>query len=340
MDDAIQPGMSGTVVTATVLFALAHDMSHDEVATTTGLSMAELTAADARFPNEVVSKIWRRMLELNPGEALPLKMAASTPLSFLGPLAFGAQYAEDLRQALDVFLRFRTVLSSELAAGLEVSERRAQLWFRHPTDRDDRGAAAMVGLALGMRFVDEVIGMKDALEGVSFAFPPIGSAAQYQAYFGVPVAFEAADNALVFDAAELSTAPRTRDPKLFDYIQRHLDLARERLLVRGEKDDGLAPLRAALADNAARSEYGAEALAKRMGMSLRVLQRHVASHGTTLRTLLDETREEHGRQLLADPRLSVEEVAFVLGYADERSFRRAFKRMSGSTPAQFRRSLR
>ena len=71
-----------------------------------------------------------------------------------------------------------------------------------------------------------------------------------------------------------------------------------------------------------------------------VLQRHVASHGTTLRTLLDETREEHGRQLLADPRLSVEEVAFVLGYADERSFRRAFKRMSGSTPAQFRRSLR
>lgn len=340
MDDAIQPGMSGTVVTATVLFALAHGMNHDDVAETTGLSMGELTAADARFPNQVVSRIWRRMLELNPGQALPLKMASSTPLGFLGPLAFGAQYAEDLRQALEVFLRFRSVLSSQLAAGLEVDGDRARLWFRHPTDRDDRGAGATVGLALGIRFVDEVIGMRDALRAVTFAFPPIGSAEEYEAHFGVPVTFEAADNALIFEATELSAAPSTRDPKLFDYIQRHLDLARERLLVRGEKDDGLQELRAALADNAARSEYGADALAKRVGMSLRVLQRHVASHGTTLRTLLDETREEHGRQLLADPRLSVEEVAFVLGYADERSFRRAFKRMSGSTPAQFRRSLR
>ena len=56
--------------------------------------------------------------------------------------------------------------------------------------------------------------------------------------------------------------------------------------------------------------------------------------------LLDEARKSHALELLADPQLSIEQIAFVLGYSDDRGFRRAFTRWVGSSPAAHRRGLR
>jgi len=50
-----------------------------------------------------------------------------------------------------------------------------------------------------------------------------------------------------------------------------------------------------------------------------------------------DARRAHAQRLLRDPSLSIEEVAERLGYASERSFRRAFERWEGVTPAGFRR---
>ncbi|MEO0539213.1 MAG: helix-turn-helix domain-containing protein [Cyanobacteria bacterium P01_A01_bin.123] len=37
-----------------------------------------------------------------------------------------------------------------------------------------------------------------------------------------------------------------------------------------------------------------------------------------------------------DPALGIEAVSSQLGYSDDRAFRRAFKRWTGKTPAEFR----
>jgi len=44
--------------------------------------------------------------------------------------------------------------------------------------------------------------------------------------------------------------------------------------------------------------------------------------------------------LLSNPRYSVAEVAFLLGFAELSSFYRAFKRWTGQTPVDFRRATR
>jgi AraC-like DNA-binding protein len=53
--------------------------------------------------------------------------------------------------------------------------------------------------------------------------------------------------------------------------------------------------------------------------------------------LLDEVRRSHAETLLRDPRLSIDEVAERVGYADTSNFTRAFRRWTGKTPAVFRR---
>ena len=70
-----------------------------------------------------------------------------------------------------------------------------------------------------------------------------------------------------------------------------------------------------------------------LGMSERTLQRRITDEGTNFRDLLDGTRADMGRILLADPASEIDEVACLLGYQDTRSFSRAFRTWEGVTPA-------
>jgi len=329
----LAPGMSGAVVGSTVLFALAHGLDDAAIEAATGLSLADLSRQDARFAEDVVPRIWQLLRARHPDEALTLRMAEAAPASFFGPLAYGAQFAPDLRRVLDSFVRFSCLLSTSLR--IELSEERAQVAvvIAHPADELDAGAGAEVGLALGRRFVAEILDMGDAVVGVEFSHQPWAAPAAYEAFFAVPVRFGQPRTALCFDRQALDRDPPRPDPRLFAFIESHLRLASDELV----RDDRLADVREAIVDNVARQDYAAEAVAQALGVSLRALQRRVSAEGTTLRKLLDDARCAQAKRLLGDHRLSVDEVAFILDYSDERAFRRAFKRMTGSSPAQFRR---
>jgi AraC-like DNA-binding protein len=62
----------------------------------------------------------------------------------------------------------------------------------------------------------------------------------------------------------------------------------------------------------------------------------LADEGTSHRVLLEEARREVAVRLLGEQRLSIDEVAYHLGYAQPSSFQRAFKRWTGMPPATFR----
>ena len=74
-------------------------------------------------------------------------------------------------------------------------------------------------------------------------------------------------------------------------------------------------------------------------MSVRTAQRVTAEHGTTVQGLIDKGREQRAIELLRDSRNDIGSIAFLLGYSDERAFRRAFQRWVGQTPSGYRRHL-
>ena len=77
-------------------------------------------------------------------------------------------------------------------------------------------------------------------------------------------------------------------------------------------------------------------LAAQVNVSERTLRRRLVAQNASYRDLRDEARYERARDLLINSELSISEVAQALGYADPRSFRRAFKRWSGELPTAFR----
>ena len=78
-----------------------------------------------------------------------------------------------------------------------------------------------------------------------------------------------------------------------------------------------------------------ETIAAEIGMAPRTLHRHLAAEGTSFRRLVDEVREALAEEMLAH-RMTIDEVAERLGYAEASSFVHAFKRWKGVAPGAYR----
>lgn len=319
-------------------YAVGRGLSIEDIAAATGLRRTDLVNPETRLPEELAPTIWKLLSETHPGQSLALHAAGAAPFSSLGQLAPAMEYAKDARSALEVLVQYRGILSDRLSIELIESDAEASLRLHHPIDEIDGGYGAEAGMAILTRFGKEIIGGESPLIRVNFKHPPFGALHVYEAFFDVPVFFQQPYNALVFHRAALDQPTQKGDIHLFRYIQGNLDLLQDHWRLHNNSSQ-ISKLYDAIADNTDFIEYSAEALAQQMNMSLRSLQRLAQEHGLTIRGLLDDTRQTKAKQLLTNTTLKIGEISNRLGYADERSFRRAFKRWTGKNPSKFRQGL-
>jgi AraC-like DNA-binding protein len=74
-----------------------------------------------------------------------------------------------------------------------------------------------------------------------------------------------------------------------------------------------------------------------MAMSVATLRRRLEAEETTHSEILDRVRSDLAMLYLSESRLSVREIAFLLGYSQSRAFHNAFRRWTdGATPVDYR----
>jgi len=84
-----------------------------------------------------------------------------------------------------------------------------------------------------------------------------------------------------------------------------------------------------------------EKLARELGMSRRNLDRRFKSAtGTTPLKFLQKHKMESARDLIKNSNLSIHEIMYKLGYQDASHFSSLFKAFHGTTPRQYRRTVR
>jgi AraC-like DNA-binding protein len=150
--------------------------------------------------------------------------------------------------------------------------------------------------------------------------------------FGCPVRFGQPIGEVVFDAAWLRLPVRSSNPTLHRLIRRHA----EELLVRVPSDrDLLSRARTLLPELLPDPRLSLPALARRLGVTGRTLQRGLAEHGVTYKQLVDRAREEAAVRALEAGTYSVLEIATAIGFTSQAAFTRAFRRWRGTTPSQF-----
>jgi AraC-like DNA-binding protein len=134
----------------------------------------------------------------------------------------------------------------------------------------------------------------------------------------------------LLDAAD-SRVPRSL---LFDLIE----LAIERQLLKST--DGLPyseRVRDLLMWQRPPGDLTMAAVAKQLRISVRSLRRHLTVEGKPYPEIVNESLAAIAKAYLCDERRSIWQTAIELGFSDNTSFHRAFKRWTGLTPFEFRR---
>ncbi|MEQ8496719.1 MAG: AraC family transcriptional regulator ligand-binding domain-containing protein [Gammaproteobacteria bacterium] len=80
-------------------------------------------------------------------------------------------------------------------------------------------------------------------------------------------------------------------------------------------------------------------MAAHLHVSVSTLNRRLRDAATSYQALVDDVRRQRARELLANPRERVGDVAAALGFLDATSFVRSFRRWYGTTPGRYRREL-
>ena len=80
-------------------------------------------------------------------------------------------------------------------------------------------------------------------------------------------------------------------------------------------------------------------IARRMALSERTLRRRLRALGTSYNEILRDVRSSTAQEWLRDGNLTMESIAWRLGYTETANFRHAFKRWTGQSPQAFRRQL-
>jgi AraC-like DNA-binding protein len=79
-----------------------------------------------------------------------------------------------------------------------------------------------------------------------------------------------------------------------------------------------------------------ERCARKLGISVRTLQAQLADAGLKFSDILETQRLDTAKTCLQQQHVSLDELAAMLGYAEQSSFGRAFKRWTGLTPKLYR----
>ncbi len=140
--------------------------------------------------------------------------------------------------------------------------------------------------------------------------------------------------AIVLPRESLSLPLVDADPRLLQILVAHA----ERLLAERAVNEPALRMRIerAVLDRLPRGAPTADEIAVVLGMSPRTFARRLHDLGLGFRHIVDGLRLAMAESYLADSSLSLAEIAYLLGYADQSAFTTAFRRWTGTTPRAFR----
>ena len=302
----------------------------------TGLSEAQLSDPRERISVAMVERLVSRARALTGEPALGFLLGLQMRISAHGYLGFAAMAASTVGEALDIAARFAPTRTNALALRLNVEGRTAALVIEPRASFGSAEDVVIVALAYGIGQIGRALTGRELHGGADFTFPEPPYFARFRKHISGPVRFDRPAHQLVFDSATLDYPLVMADPSAFRLATEQCDRELDAL---GTVAHLTSKVRSALRrrNHPARS---LEETAEVLHVSTRTLKRKLASEGTAFSKLLEEARRERALLLLQSPTLSIEHIAERVGYSDVANFTRAFRRWTGQTPGQMRRSGR
>ena len=174
------------------------------------------------------------------------------------------------------------------------------------------------------------------LRHAEFAFSAPPYSELYEAVLGCPVSFDACVTRVTFPASVLQTPSVLADRNV-------RNLALQQCEEEMEHIDKSLSLEKRIEQILLRFKGGFpsfDQVASELSVSSRTLRRRLLEKQTSFFTILDRVKYQSAKQYLETSSLSVQEIAYLLGYSDPSNFGRAFKKWNGVSPVEYKNNFR
>lgn len=295
------------------------------------LAEFEPEPSTARVPVPRVHAAWQRA-EALAGPEVGLLTARELHIGDIDPQGYVLNAAGTLQEAVELAGRYHRLFYENVVVTTEIAGDSATLRFDLGEGPEVPNALVEFVVAALCRMARFVFGTFPISE-VRFRHVSRATGEAFDGTFGCPVVQGASETSIVLPVNVLALRNTVADHGIGSILAEHL----QRELGQLQAEGVLAPLvHGLLVRELPLRGTGAIDVARELSMSERTLRRRLADEGTSHRQLLEEARREVSIRLLGEQRLSIDEVAYHLGYAQPSSFQRAFKRWTGMPPATFR----
>lgn len=275
-----------------------------------------------------------RAVELSAEPALGLLLGERLQVNTHGILGFAALQSESLRQAIKLAERYLalriTLVTLRHVQDQDVQAEHVEFIPCHPLGAIERTVLEAVMLAVKNIF-DAVTQGSTRIEQVHFPFAETGYGDLARRMFGCPVVYGQARAGFVFSPETLDRPLGLSDPMALREAER---ICKQELEKIRENSSLSTRIHRILLER--RGAFPSLAVTARLlHMTQRTLHRRLLDEGTNYREILEEVRHRLSLEYLRAGRLSIQEIAYHLGYSDVANFRRAFKRWEGVAPSVY-----
>jgi len=303
-----------------------------------GITMDELEQADDRITRDQYNDLLDEIIGAYPNLGLGLLDGRGVSLLEHGLLGYAMFASANLSKAIARHSRYQDVIGAALHTRLFVDDRVGRLRVT------DISRPELINTPAKLRYETERLLAQWAEIGPVFGatrhwysrlligYPKPTYAGLYNEILGPNISFGADSTEIIFDV---------------DLLQRPLKFANEAAAILCEQQcDALlkqlkntegyvARVRRALAANPGSGLTIAQ-VGKMLGTSERSLRRRLEEEGETFKQVVSNFRMELAASYLKGEEMTIQEVAYTIGYSDPSNFHRAFQKFYGSTPASFR----
>lgn len=306
-----------------------------------GFNYPEDSNPDKRVSISTMAVMWDKAAELTGDDEFGLKAGTFiTPTTF-SALGMALWSSCSVRDMLQCWCRYLHMFST--AAEMTLIEQDGKLITQAIQYPDEQGKEPASKFALdatlsalhtlGRRHFDKEL----APLTVELSRPTPKHPENYEAFFGCPVSFNNPTIRLLYDMDQISRPIPGGNQQLAQATEKLVVEYLGRMQLQPANTQSLLPqVRQALFELLPRGEANLDDVAEQLHVSPRTLRRKLEEQGSSFRQLLEEVRKQLALDYIGQAHLSIGEISFLLGFASNSNFSRAFKRWTSQSPQDYR----
>ncbi len=288
------------------------------------INIKELKTTDNRIKSSTVDKLWTDAEKLIGNGYFALDAYKYWHPGCLGALGYAWLSSLTLGEGFHRLARYIKVLNSE--TGMKVDEANGEVIISYEKQYSVGRSAAALSLLMHMcrvNYQEDLAPIK-----VTLWHSAPDDTSKYYAYFKCPVEFNTGVDSIVFPSSvveeELSGGnnqlAKLNDQVLIQYLN---SLTQDNLIAR---------IKAIIVKNLPSGAVSSDMVAQELYTSSRTLQRKLKELGTTFKKVYEDCRKEIAEQYVAEGKMSLTEISFILGFTEISSFSRSYKRWTRHSP--------